>query len=62
MINGVEIIEPEALRDCDFDLIIFSERYHRGIFHQLVYEINTDIDKIERSDRFLFRLISEEKS
>jgi len=60
MINGVRVIEPEALRDLDIDiLVIFSERYYRDIFYQLVYKVNIDMDKIERSDQFLLRLAGE---
>jgi hypothetical protein len=52
--NGIPIVCPNDLRDFDFDiLVIFNEMFYRDIYKQLVFEINIDMDRIVRIDKFL---------
>jgi hypothetical protein len=52
--DGVPIIEPIKLRDFDFDaVVIFSDKYYRTIYRQLIFDINIDEDRIMRLDKFL---------
>jgi len=54
---GLPIVEPVALREYDFDaIVIFSELHYNEIFMQLAFEINIDLDKIMRLDKFLLWL------
>ena len=58
--NGVPVIEPVKLRDIDFDaVVIFSEKFYREIYRQLVFDINIDEDKILRLDKFLIEILYE---
>ena len=52
--NGIPVVSPMTLREYEFDfLVVFTEQHYRDIFRQLVYEVNIDMDKIMRLDRFL---------
>ena len=52
--NGIPVVDPMTLREYEFDfLVVFTEQHYRDIFRQLVYEVNIDMDKIMRLDRFL---------
>jgi len=56
---NIPIVEPLKLRECYFDVIvIFSELFFGEIYRQLVFEINVDIDKIFRLDKFFIWLSS----
>jgi len=56
---GLPIVAPSTLREFDFDaIVIFSEQFYRELFNQLAFEINIDIDKILRLDKFLLWLSS----
>lgn len=53
-VEGIEVIEPNQLRDIDFDLIVITtEQYYIDIKKQLVYELNLDDEKIVRLDFFI---------
>jgi hypothetical protein len=57
---GIPIVEPLALREFVFDaIVIFSDPNYKEVFKQLVFEINIDIDKILRLDKFLIWLSSQ---
>ena len=55
----IPIVDPMALREINFDaIVIFSEHFYSELFKQLAFEINIDIDKIMRLDKFLLWLSS----
>jgi len=62
-IGEVSVVKPIALRNYEFDaVVIFSERYFREVFRQLVYDVNIDMDLILRVDKFITQLVSERAS
>jgi len=55
----IPIVEPVKLCEYDFDaVVIFSETYYWDIYKQLAFELDIDMDKILRLDKFLLWLSS----